>query len=155
MKSNPTSPQCLRELLLRDVLGRIVEVDQATFQIMLKNVQTYVDVIFHHGYSIDLMLCKCQRCWFGLYIDLLPVVGQQMTQISRRISEWAPDVVDPAPLILIFATLIQQNKANSRVSETSSISRAYTQPLVGDDFFYRYGCASAAQQIERQHRESI
>ncbi|RDB21389.1 hypothetical protein Hypma_011626 [Hypsizygus marmoreus] len=97
-KSNPLAPQALRELLLRDVLGRAAETDQAAFQVLLNNIQTYVEVVFHQNYSADLML----------------FVGQQLTHLARRMSEWTPDVIDPAPLIFVCATVIQHNKARSR-----------------------------------------
>ncbi|KAJ7285806.1 hypothetical protein C8J57DRAFT_1431486 [Mycena rebaudengoi] len=85
--------ESLREILLRDTIYRATENDPATFQ-------TFVEVVHHQGYSPDLMT----------------FVGQQLTPLTRRALECAADGValDPAPLLLIPALLIQHNKANSR-----------------------------------------
>lgn len=57
---------------------------------------------------------------FGLLTED-PDVGQHLTYLARRISEWSPEATDPAPLLLIPALLIQHNKANSRVSSPRTI----------------------------------
>ncbi len=56
-----TSPQPgiepLRERLLRDTLPRAVDTNQADFQTMLNNLLTYVEVVYHQGYSAEMMMC--------------------------------------------------------------------------------------------------
>lgn len=46
-----------------------------------------------------------------------PVAGQQLTALTRRALDLAGEgaVIDPAPLLLILANLVQHNKGNSRV----------------------------------------
>ncbi|KAF8077923.1 hypothetical protein FPV67DRAFT_1403007 [Lyophyllum atratum] len=97
-KNNPIAPQTLRELLLRDVFGRPVDADPATFQNILNNVQAYVEVVFHQAYSIELM----------------QFVGQQLTHLARRTSEWPPDSINPGPLLIICSILVHHNKSRSR-----------------------------------------
>ncbi|KAJ6630829.1 hypothetical protein B0H10DRAFT_1938967 [Mycena sp. CBHHK59/15] len=92
--------ESLRDMLLRDSLPRATENDHTTFQNVLNNLQTFVEVVHHQGYSPDLMI----------------FVGQQLTPLTRRALELAADDValETAPLMLIPAILIQHNKANSR-----------------------------------------
>ncbi|KAF7363482.1 hypothetical protein MSAN_01004100 [Mycena sanguinolenta] len=92
--------ESLRDVLLRDTLPRAAESDNTTFQIVLNNLQTYVEVVHHQGYSADLM----------------SFVGQQLTALTRRALDLAGEgmVIEPAPLLLVAALLIQHNKANSR-----------------------------------------
>ena len=54
---SPASPESLRDLLLRDTLPRAAENDHTTFQTVLNNLQTFVEVVHHQGYSVDLMTC--------------------------------------------------------------------------------------------------
>ncbi|KAJ7774577.1 hypothetical protein DFH07DRAFT_865871 [Mycena maculata] len=96
----PAPAEKLRDVLLRDTLPRAVENDHTTFQTVLFNIQTFVEVVHHQGYSSDLMM----------------FVGQQLTALTRRALDLAGEgaAIDPAPLLLILAILIQHNKANSR-----------------------------------------
>jgi hypothetical protein len=55
---NSGSSGSLREYLLRDVLSRAVDNDQTSLQVVLNNIQTYIEIIFHQDYSLDLLLCK-------------------------------------------------------------------------------------------------
>lgn len=96
--NNPGASGSLRESLLRDVLPRAVDNDQTNFQVVLNNMQTYIEIVFHQDYSLDLLL----------------FTGQHLTLLARRISEWPPGAIDPAPLLHISAILIQHNKAHSR-----------------------------------------
>lgn len=57
----PAPAESLRDVLLRDTLSRATENDQTTFQIVLNNLQTFVEVVHHQGYSSDLMTCQ-YRC---------------------------------------------------------------------------------------------
>ncbi|KAJ7685226.1 hypothetical protein DFH06DRAFT_1157872 [Mycena polygramma] len=96
----PASEENLRDTLLRDTLARAVENDHTTFQIVLNNLHTFVEVVHHQGYSSELMT----------------FVGQQMIALTRRALDLAGEgaAIDPAPLLLTPALLIQHNKANSR-----------------------------------------
>jgi hypothetical protein len=60
-KKRRFSSQSLQELLLRDALLRLVDIDQSSFQVALNNTQSYVDLVFHQGYSADLVLCGYDR----------------------------------------------------------------------------------------------
>jgi hypothetical protein len=55
---SPTSAESLRDILLRDTLPRAAENDHITFQIVLNNLQTFVEVVHHQGYSSDHMACQ-------------------------------------------------------------------------------------------------
>ncbi|KAF9075268.1 hypothetical protein BDP27DRAFT_1315801 [Rhodocollybia butyracea] len=105
-----TASQSLRDAILYDTFKRAVETDQSSFQVMLNNLQTFVEVVHHQNYSSETM----------------SFVGQQLTYLARRLSEWSPDVVNPAPLLFIAALLIQHNKAQSRelLSYTDTVLRA-------------------------------
>ncbi|EEB93212.1 hypothetical protein MPER_08164, partial [Moniliophthora perniciosa FA553] len=90
--------ESLRESLLRDTLPRAVESDQHTFQAVLDNLHAFVEVVHHQNYTVDLMI----------------FVGQHLTLLARRTSEWTPEVINPAPLLHIAAILIQHNKPHCR-----------------------------------------
>ncbi|KAJ6502509.1 hypothetical protein C8R45DRAFT_976826 [Mycena sanguinolenta] len=100
VKLTPVPAENLRDILLRDTLPRAAENDSTTFQTVLNNLQTYVEVVHYQGYSADLM----------------SFVGQQLTALARRALDLAGEgmVIEPAPLLLVAALLIQHNKANSR-----------------------------------------
>ncbi|KAJ6596919.1 hypothetical protein DFH09DRAFT_972654 [Mycena vulgaris] len=97
---SPAPAESLRDMLLRDTLPRAAENDHTTFQIVLNNLQTFIELVHHQGYNPDLMI----------------FVGQQLTALARRALDLAGEgaLIDPAPLLLIPALLIQHNKANSR-----------------------------------------
>ncbi|KAJ7452375.1 hypothetical protein B0H11DRAFT_2327847, partial [Mycena galericulata] len=97
---SPVPGESLRDVLLRDTLPRAVENDHTTFQAVLNNIQIFVEVVHHQGYSSDLMT----------------FVGQQLMAVTRRAMDLAGEgaAIEPAPLLLILAVLIQHNKANSR-----------------------------------------
>ncbi|KAF4603665.1 hypothetical protein EYR38_004080 [Pleurotus pulmonarius] len=92
------STRHLRELLLRDTLMKAVENDRETFQRVLLNLQMYVDVVHHESYNGELM----------------QFVGQCLTHLARRASEWAAESLDTSPLLVIPAKLMQFNKMHSR-----------------------------------------
>ncbi|KAJ7449837.1 hypothetical protein FB451DRAFT_1286715 [Mycena latifolia] len=97
---SPPPGESLRDILLRDTLPRAVENDHTTFQIVLNNLQTFIESVHHQGYNTDLMM----------------FVGQQLTALARRALDLAAEgaSIEPAPLLSIPAILIQHNKANSR-----------------------------------------
>ncbi|KAG6814363.1 hypothetical protein H0H92_010949 [Tricholoma furcatifolium] len=97
-KNNPQLPQSLRELLLRDVLTRAIEGDNTTFQNVLDNTLTYVAIVYHEGFTSEMMQFS----------------GQQLIQFSRRAAEWGPDSINPDPLLKICAILLQHNKTFGR-----------------------------------------
>ncbi|GAW10310.1 hypothetical protein LENED_012563 [Lentinula edodes] len=110
--------QHLLDTILYDTFRRAVETDQNFFQVMLNNLQTFVEVVHHQNYSAETMT----------------FVGQSLTYLTRRISEWSPEVVNPAPLLLIAALLIQHNKAQSRdfLSYTDTVLRAVLTRMLVD-----------------------
>ncbi|KAF7323012.1 hypothetical protein HMN09_00080900 [Mycena chlorophos] len=92
--------ESLRDLLLRGLLIRGPENDHTTMQNFLNNLNSFVELVHHQGYSLELMR----------------LAGQQLLSITRRVADLAGEgaVVDPTALLLIPALLIQHNKANSR-----------------------------------------
>ncbi|KAK0459777.1 uncharacterized protein EV420DRAFT_1620288 [Desarmillaria tabescens] len=103
-KASPKPISDLRESLLRDTLPRAVETDQAAFQALLKNLQSFIEVVYHQGYSLDL------------------------------ISEWASNAINPSPLLSIATILIQHNKSQSRdmLTYTDAILRITLTRLAVD-----------------------
>lgn len=53
-----TTPGSLRESLLRDTLSRALDSDHLVLQSLLNNIERFVEVVFHQGYSAELLLCK-------------------------------------------------------------------------------------------------
>ncbi|KAF7304918.1 hypothetical protein MKEN_01206100 [Mycena kentingensis (nom. inval.)] len=91
--------ESLRDVLLRGLLSRGMDNDHSSMDNFLGNLQTFVELVYHQGYSAELM----------------NLAGQQLLAITRRtidIGEGA--ALDPTPLLLIPALLIQHNKTNSR-----------------------------------------
>jgi hypothetical protein len=54
-KASPSSTESLRDALLRDTFSRAADNDPDTFQNVLDNLNTYVEVVHHKGYSTELM----------------------------------------------------------------------------------------------------
>lgn len=52
----------LRDALLRDTLPRAVENDFESYQTVVENVNTYVEVVYHQKYTSELMQCKHDSC---------------------------------------------------------------------------------------------
>ncbi|CCM02372.1 uncharacterized protein FIBRA_04467 [Fibroporia radiculosa] len=88
----------LNDTLLRDTLARSLENDSETFQLVIENLATFVEVVHHADYSSD----------------MLQSVGIWLTGIARRTAEWPPGAFNTSPLFLLACTLIQHNKAYSR-----------------------------------------
>ncbi len=124
-KVSPKLSTNLRESLLRDTLPRAVETDQAAFQALLKNLQSYIEVVYHQGYSLDLMSCRF-RALPSSFTTLtgIPVVGQHLVHLARRCLDWASNAINPSPLLSIATLLIQHNKSQSRVRKMP-LSRCY------------------------------
>jgi hypothetical protein len=91
----------------------------SVFQLVLDNLNTYVEVVHHSGYSPSLMQCE-YIIWFRWMViqqlGLLIVVGLRLSNITRRTAEWSYDSFDSTPVLLMSSTLIQHNTAQSRVS---------------------------------------
>ncbi|KAK0483676.1 hypothetical protein IW261DRAFT_1464504 [Armillaria novae-zelandiae] len=121
-KASPKPSTNLRESLLRDTLPRAVETDQAAFQALLKNLQSYIEVVYHQGYSLDLM----------------SFVGQHLVHLARRSLDCldrAPNAINPSPLLSIATILIQHNKSQSRdmLTYTDAILRMTLTRLAVDE----------------------
>ncbi|KAE9396073.1 hypothetical protein BT96DRAFT_997116 [Gymnopus androsaceus JB14] len=103
-KEDPS--QNLRDAILLDTLPRAVETDQAAFQVMLNNLQTFVEV-----------------WWDKISLTL-----------ARRTSEWSPEIINPTPLLLIAAMLIQHNKSQSReiLTYTDTVLRVALNRMLVD-----------------------
>lgn len=62
----------LREALLRDALSRCVDNDVDTFQLVVDNIGTYVELAYYSHYSTDLLQCEHSvRPCFSLRLTLL------------------------------------------------------------------------------------
>ena len=61
-KQSSTMQESLREAVLRDTLARAGENDSDTFQTVLNNLMTYVEVVYHNDYNADLIKCKLHDC---------------------------------------------------------------------------------------------
>lgn len=59
-KGAPSTPSHvnLRDALLRDTLPRAVENDFESYQTVVENVNTYVEVVYHQKYTSELMQCE-------------------------------------------------------------------------------------------------
>ncbi|TFY64018.1 hypothetical protein EVJ58_g2900 [Rhodofomes roseus] len=88
----------LMDKLLRDTMTRSLDNDPESFQSVVDNVCTYVDVVHNTGYSTE----------------MLQAVGIWLTGVARRAAEWPQGTVNPSPLIVLACTLIQHHKAQSR-----------------------------------------
>ncbi|KAG6890677.1 hypothetical protein C0995_005049 [Termitomyces sp. Mi166 len=131
-KNNPTSPQSLCELLLRDVLTRVVDVDHN----VLNNTRAYVEVVFHEGFDSELM----------------QFTGQQLIQFSRRAAEWNPESMNPDPLLITCAIIVYHNKALSRdiLSSVDTILRVLSSRLtIGTE-----GLSRLLQATSSLHRKT-
>ncbi|CAA7271679.1 unnamed protein product [Cyclocybe aegerita] len=93
-----TTPNALCDPLLRDTLLRAVECDAGSFPTVFQNINTFIEVVCFQGYTAELMA----------------FVGQQLTQMARRMSDGSTEGVDPSPLILIPVVLIQNNKKHTK-----------------------------------------
>jgi hypothetical protein len=117
-KSMASSPESLRDALLRDAISNIADNESKVCQIMLNNINTYIEVVHHQGYTADLM----QGEWDGnhnkrnqVVLTILSAVGFAWTNVARRLSDW-PISFDPSSILLISSSILQHNKAHSRVS---------------------------------------
>ncbi|KAF8163325.1 hypothetical protein B0H34DRAFT_805778 [Crassisporium funariophilum] len=97
-KDNRFVPDSLCDLLVRDTLARAVESDPASFPLVLQNICNFITIVHFQGYSSD----------------LLTFTGQQLTHLVRRMSDGTIEGADASPLILIFVTLIQNNKKRAK-----------------------------------------
>ncbi|KAJ3516626.1 hypothetical protein NLJ89_g1005 [Agrocybe chaxingu] len=93
-----TTPNPLCDQLLRDTLLRAVECDAGSFPAVFQNINTFIEVVCFQGYTAELMA----------------FVGQQLTQMARRMSDGSTEGIDPSPLILIPVVLIQNNKKHTK-----------------------------------------
>ncbi|KAG6832129.1 hypothetical protein H0H87_002441 [Tephrocybe sp. NHM501043] len=57
-RSNPTAPQSLRELLLRDVFLRVIDADPVALQNVLDNTQIYVELVHHQNFTAETIQCE-------------------------------------------------------------------------------------------------
>ncbi|KAG6879986.1 hypothetical protein C0992_008579 [Termitomyces sp. T32_za158] len=110
-RNNPTAPQSLCELLYRDVLTRGLDTDHVNFQNVLNNTRSYVEIVYHEGFSSELM----------------QFTGQQFIQFSRRAIEWNPESMNPDSILIACAVVVYHNKALSRAVMTTYTPGGFTQ----------------------------
>ena len=103
---------------MRDTLTRAVEGDDEALQLIIDNVNTYVEVVHHTDYTLALMQCEYTLV-VSLEVQMLTglplVVGLSLANLTRKTADIHHGRFDPSPLLLLACTLIQHNKANSRV----------------------------------------
>ncbi|KAI0928528.1 hypothetical protein AcW1_005746 [Taiwanofungus camphoratus] len=130
-KNFPTQDN-LGNALLQDTLMRSVENEMGSYQTVIENVCTYVDVVHHTDLSSDMM----------------QYVGLWFTNIVRRTADWPSDAFDPNPLLMLACTLIQHNKAQSRdlLSYTEILLRDFNTVPEGHSFCIQSRC-NASQPI--------
>ncbi|KZT67735.1 hypothetical protein DAEQUDRAFT_712938 [Daedalea quercina L-15889] len=87
-----------KDVLLRDTMSKSLDNDPDSFQAVVDNICTYVEVVHHTGYSTE----------------MLQAVGIWLTGVARRAAEWPQGTINPSPLIILACTLIQYHKAQSR-----------------------------------------
>ncbi|KAI0362213.1 hypothetical protein OH77DRAFT_1416438 [Trametes cingulata] len=95
---NPHPLENLRDALLRDTLTRAVEGDDDSLQVVLDNVNDYVEIVHHTEYTPTLM----------------QFVGLCLASLTRKTADLHFARFDPSALLLLACTLIQHNKAHSR-----------------------------------------
>ncbi|TFK89146.1 hypothetical protein K466DRAFT_545801 [Polyporus arcularius HHB13444] len=95
---NPHPRESLRDALLRDTFSRAVEGDDESLQVVVDNLNTYVEVVHHAGYTLSLM----------------QFVGSCLLNLARKTADLHHARFDPSPLLVLACTLIQHNKAHSR-----------------------------------------
>ncbi|KAI8998560.1 hypothetical protein BD414DRAFT_519687 [Trametes punicea] len=95
---NPHPHENLRDALLRDTLNRAVEGDDDSLQVVLDNINAYVEIVHHTDYSPGLM----------------QFVGLCLASLTRKTADLQALRFDPSPLLLLSCTLVQHNKAHSR-----------------------------------------
>ena len=116
---NPHPYENLRDALLRDSLTRAVEGDDESLQLVIENINTYVELVHHTDYPLALMQCRllfiAHTGRHGTH-HALPVVGLSLASLTRKTADMHHTRFDPSSLLLLACTLIQHNKAHSRVS---------------------------------------
>ena len=108
-------PESLRDALLRDAISNIADNESKVCQIMLTNINTYIEVAHHLGYTADLMQGELDGKCNQVVLMILSAIGIALTNIARRSSDW-PISFDPGPILLMSSTILQHNKVHSRVS---------------------------------------
>jgi hypothetical protein len=115
-KDSNSSAQRVCEALLRDTFFRVADAEPALLQMLLQNMCTFIEEVYWQEYNVELIICKSSLDFFGhtLYKPVV-VVGQQLTQIARRMSDGTFEGADPSPLIVISALLLLRNKKQFKV----------------------------------------
>jgi hypothetical protein len=113
-----SSPESLRDIILREALSNIADNESKVCQIMLNNINTYIEVAHHQGYSADLVHGELAHMRIKRVLRRLSAVGIALTNVAKRSSDW-PISFDPAPMLLISSMILQNNKVHSRVSHCS------------------------------------
>lgn len=94
-----SSRQNLRESLHPAIFRHLVDLDHLDLQVALRNASSYVEIVSDKDYNPELLL----------------YISQQLSCVSRRISEIAPGDFDANPILSVLAALISRNKTHSSV----------------------------------------
>ncbi|KAI0703614.1 hypothetical protein BC835DRAFT_1483812 [Cytidiella melzeri] len=88
----------LSDVLLHDTLSRLNNGDLNPVYVLFTNISKYCEIVHHTGFTAT----------------LFQFVGSSLTSIAQRIVDVTTDIVNFSPLVMLCATLIQHNKAQSR-----------------------------------------
>jgi hypothetical protein len=58
-----SSPESLRDTILREAISNIADNESKVCQIMLNNINAFIEVVHHEGYSSDLMQGELYGWW--------------------------------------------------------------------------------------------
>ncbi|KAF8478567.1 hypothetical protein DFH94DRAFT_633058 [Russula ochroleuca] len=96
-RDSPES-QGLRDILLRDTVSKIVEIDAESFQLVIHNLSLFIDKVHNGAYDPG----------------LVRYIGSCLTTAVRRTAEWPSENFDPSPLLLIISILMKNNPTEAR-----------------------------------------
>ena len=68
---------------MRDTLTRAVEGDDEALQVIIDNVNTYVEVVHHTDYTLALMQCAYRNCRVAECSDAHGPANSRRSQLSK------------------------------------------------------------------------
>lgn len=68
---------------MRDTLTRAVESDDEALQVIIDNVNTYVEVVHHTDYTLALMQCEYRNCYVVGCSDVHGPANSRRSQFSK------------------------------------------------------------------------
>ena len=103
-------------MLLQDMLRRLHDIDTSSIMVVLENLLAFIQDVHNHGLSAELLQCELAHSAIITHSpDWIVAVGACFNSIVRRAADGSMGTFDPSPLFLIISTLVESNKAHSRV----------------------------------------